>query len=94
MGVMNDFVSEISMEVIFELHRAVKLGYYRELIHPDSKNVVRRGSLCCLQYCACTFLLACLLDYKYNHIKSSTTCLEGPLVFSVLCQWSGPWDAQ
>jgi SAGA-associated factor 11 len=39
---MNDFVSEISMEVIFELHRAVKLGYYRELIDPDSKNVVRR----------------------------------------------------
>ena len=44
--------------------------------------------------CACTFLLAWLLDYKYNQIKSSSTCLEGPLVFSFLCQWSSPWDAQ
>ena len=48
-GVLNDFVDEISMEVVFQLHRAVKLGYYRELIDPESKNIIRKGV--CVRVC-------------------------------------------
>ena len=50
-GVLNDFVDEISMEVVFQLHRAVKLGYYRELIDPESKNIIRNGVCVCVCVC-------------------------------------------
>ena len=42
-GVFNDFVDELFLEVAFELHRAIKLGYYKELIDPDPANIDRRG---------------------------------------------------
>lgn len=42
-GVANDLIDWAALEIIFELHRAVKLGYYRELIDPDPSNVEKRG---------------------------------------------------
>ena len=36
-------VDELFLEVTFELHRAIKLGYYKELIDPDPANIDRRG---------------------------------------------------
>lgn len=43
-GVANDLIDWAALEVIFELHRAVKLGYYRELIDPDPSNIEKRGT--------------------------------------------------
>ena len=48
-GVANDLIDWAALEVIFELHRAVKLGYYRELIDPDPSNIEKRG----MGACAC-----------------------------------------
>lgn len=42
--VANDLIDWAALEIIFELHRAVKLGYYRELIDPDPSNIEKRGS--------------------------------------------------
>lgn len=35
-GVMNQLIDEESLGVCFEMHRAIKLGYY-ELLYPDDR---------------------------------------------------------
>ena len=35
-GIMNQLIDEEALGVAFEMHRAIKLGYY-ELVYPDDR---------------------------------------------------------
>ena len=37
-SVMNQLIDEEALGVVFEMHRAIKLGYY-ELVYPDDRYV-------------------------------------------------------
>lgn len=59
-GVLNDLIDWAALEIIFELHRAVKLGYYRELVDPDPSNIEKRGTSCVVH----DVIMVCCVVYQ------------------------------
>ena len=62
-GVLNDLIDWAALEIIFELHRSVKLGYYRELVDPDPSNIEKRGEPAATLYVHDVIMVCCV---KYH----------------------------